>query len=71
MLFYLNHVEAGGDTSFPHVGLKVIPRKGTALLFYNVMPDGEIEPLSFHGADPVITGEKWVLTKWMREGKFT
>lgn len=70
MLMYLNHVEEGGDTSFPNIGLKVMPRKGSALLFYNVTPDGEPEPLSLHGADPVYKGEKWVMTKWLREAPF-
>jgi len=70
VLMYLNDVEAGGETIFPEVGLRVFPKKRRALLFYNVTPEGALEPLSKHGGEPVQQGLKWVATRWIREGAF-
>lgn len=81
-LLYLSDVEEGGETMFPFengakigmgfdyrkcTGLKVKPRKGDGLLFYSVFPNGTIDQLSLHGSCPVIEGEKWVATKWIRD----
>ncbi|PKI41232.1 hypothetical protein CRG98_038344 [Punica granatum] len=48
-------------------GLKVKPRRGDGLLFYSLLPNGTIDPTSLHGSCPVIRGEKWVATKWLRD----
>lgn len=69
-ILYLNTPEQGGETVFPEAKVKVFPKKGNAVLFYNVNPDGVEDPLSFHGGAPVIKGEKWIATKWMREKPF-
>jgi len=45
----------------------VKPRRGQALLFYDLMPDGEMDEQSLHGGCPVLKGEKWVATKWLRQ----
>ncbi|KAJ4714757.1 putative Prolyl 4-hydroxylase alpha subunit [Melia azedarach] len=81
-LLYLSDVEEGGETMFPFengmntdgtydyqacVGLKVKPRRGDGLLFYSLFPNGTIDPTSLHGSCPVIKGEKWVATKWIRD----
>ncbi|TYI41306.1 hypothetical protein ES332_A01G010500v1 [Gossypium tomentosum] len=80
-LLYLCDVEEGGETMFPFengmsvegydyrqcVGLKVKPRRGDGLLFYSLFLNGTIDPTSLHGSCPVIKGEKWVATKWMRD----
>lgn len=49
------------------IGLKVKPRKGDGLLFYSLMVNGTIDRTSLHGSCPVIKGEKWVATKWIRD----
>ncbi|KAK9044257.1 hypothetical protein V6N11_072571 [Hibiscus sabdariffa] len=49
------------------VGLKIKPRRGDGLLFYSLLLNGTIDPTSLHGSCPVIKGEKWVATKWMRD----
>lgn len=66
-LMYLCDVEAGGETHFPEVDIKVPPRKGDAVLFYNVQVDGQVDRQTLHASLPVISGEKWVSTKWIRE----
>ena len=70
IVMYLNDVEAGGGTLFPELGLEVAPRKGGAVFFTNVTPEGSPCPLSLHGGSPVIAGVKYVATKWLRERVF-
>ena len=64
---YLNDVAKGGETAFPEVGIQVAPKQGAALLFYNVDDAGDIEPLSRHAGLPVEAGNKWIITRWLRE----
>ena len=45
-------------------GFKYRPRRGDAVLFHSLTPDGTIDPRSLHGGCPVVQGEKWVATKW-------
>ncbi|XP_073012399.1 probable prolyl 4-hydroxylase 3 [Typha latifolia] len=47
-------------------GLSVKPKMGDAVLFWSMKPDGTLDPLSLHGACPVIKGNKWSSPKWMR-----
>ncbi|XP_051115300.1 probable prolyl 4-hydroxylase 7 [Andrographis paniculata] len=51
-------------------GQAVKPRKGDALLFFSLFPNGTIDPSSMHEACPVIKGEKWSATKWIRVRAF-
>ncbi len=68
IVIYLNTPEQGGGTVFPDVQLEVAPIKGNAVFFSYDRP----HPItrSLHGGAPVITGDKWVATKWLREGEF-
>jgi prolyl 4-hydroxylase len=74
VLWYLTTVEEGGHTIFPKsfnsvpinssdcsstTALKVAPVRGEVIIFYNLTPDGGIDPFSLHGACPVIQGTKW------------
>jgi hypothetical protein len=34
------------------------------IVFYNMLPNGEIDHMSLHGGCPVIAGEKWAANKW-------
>ena len=47
--------------------LQVQPEKGTAVFFENVNPKTS-EPFieSLHAGEPVIAGEKWLATLWIR-----
>ena len=67
-LMYLREPERGGDTTFPELGLRFAPKRGCALYFAYDRPHPSTKTL--HGGAPVIAGEKWVATKWLREGVF-
>lgn len=70
MVIYLNDVESGGETAFPEVGLTINPKKGSAVYFEYCNSQGQVDKNSLHAGCPVIAGEKWILTKWVREHKF-
>ncbi|XP_043065082.1 prolyl 4-hydroxylase subunit alpha-1-like isoform X2 [Drosophila ficusphila] len=68
VLFYLNNVAHGGATAFPKLNIAVPTQKGSALFWHNI--DGQsydYEDLTFHGACPLISGTKMVLTRWIDE----
>jgi len=45
--------------------LQVKPVRGTALLFYNLRPDGAGDPFTEHAGCPPKDGEKWAANKWV------
>uniref|UniRef100_A0A1D1YH63 procollagen-proline 4-dioxygenase n=1 Tax=Anthurium amnicola TaxID=1678845 RepID=A0A1D1YH63_9ARAE len=47
-------------------GLGVKPKMGDALLFWSMKADASLDPSSLHGGCPVIRGNKWSSTKWIR-----
>ncbi|CAM3169623.1 2OG-Fe(II) oxygenase [Filibacter tadaridae] len=67
LIMYLNDVEQGGETFFPKLNLTVTPQKGMAVYFEYFYNDENLNNLTLHGGAPVITGEKWVATQWMRK----
>jgi len=69
LVMYLQEPERGGATVFPDIGLEVAPKRGTAVFFSYERPDPGTRTL--HGGAPVLAGEKWVATKWLREREFT
>ena len=68
LIVYLNTPEAGGNTVFPDAGLDVAPVRGNAVFFSYDRAHASTKTL--HGGAPVTAGEKWVATKWLREGVF-
>jgi len=70
LVVYLNHVPLGGETVFPKVGLSVLPKKGNAVYFEYANSLRQVDPQSVHAGAQVLEGEKWVVTKWMREKRF-
>ena len=58
-LFQLNDVPAGGRTVFPRLGAGTSPVAGAAVFWYNVLPNGEADRLTLHGACPILFGTKW------------
>ena len=59
-----------GVSSCARGKLHVKPRRGDALLFWNTMMNGHEDDMSLHGGCPVIKGNKWTATKWMRVGPY-
>ena len=68
LVMYLNEPARGGGTTFPDVGFEVAPVRGNAVFFSYDRPHPATRTL--HGGAPVIEGEKWVATKWLREREF-
>ncbi|TCZ75464.1 2OG-Fe(II) oxygenase [Paenibacillus albiflavus] len=70
LVMYLNDVEEGGATAFPTLNLSVFPCKGMAVYFEYFYSNHELNELTLHAGTPVIQGEKWVATMWMRRQSF-
>lgn len=68
LVMYLNTPTRGGATTFPDIKLAVQPVQGQAVFFSYDKPDPST--LTLHGGAPVLEGEKWVATKWLRVGRF-
>ena len=68
LVMYLNTPEKGGGTTFPDVPLEVAPQRGNAVFFSYERPHPSTRTL--HGGAPVMAGDKWIATKWLRERKF-
>ena len=68
LVMYLNTPAGGGATTFPEVGLEVAPVRGNAVFFSYDRAHASTKTL--HGGAPVTAGEKWVATKWLRQGVF-
>lgn len=66
LVMYLNDVEHGGETYFPKLNFSVSPKKGMAVYFEYFYKDKNINERTLHAGAPVIIGEKWAATQWMR-----
>lgn len=66
MLMYLNDDFEGGLTCFQHLGLKIQPKRGSALVYYYT----PTEPL-VHCGEPIVSGTKFILNAFVRNGEFT
>jgi len=70
LVAYLNDPPEGGQTVFPQLGLAVSPLRGNACYFEYGDDAGRVDARLLHASAPVARGEKWVLTKWMRNRPF-
>jgi prolyl 4-hydroxylase len=70
MLVWLNDGFEGGETEFPAPGLKLRHGVGDAILFRNVREDGSRDPDSAHAGLPVVSGEKYLASRWIRQRPF-
>lgn len=66
IICYLNDVSDGGGTEFPALGLQFQPTAGSVLVFSSLDEHGVENPSSMHAGMPVIEGEKWITTQWIR-----
>ncbi|CAJ1967600.1 unnamed protein product [Cylindrotheca closterium] len=71
IVIYLNEGMKGGETAFPRwrnadtdEAVAATPEKGKAMIFYMKNPDGNMDDLSQHSANPLIEGEKWFANLW-------
>jgi prolyl 4-hydroxylase len=71
MLIYLNEDYQGGETEFPDLGIAVRGKLGDALLFQNVGADGQADMRTRHAGARVISGVKWLATRWIRERQYS
>ncbi len=68
LVIYLGEPEKGGATVFPDLQLAVAPKRGNAVFFS--YPQAHPSSQTLHGGAPVMAGEKWIATKWLREKEF-
>lgn len=68
VITYLNDVDEGGETHFPSLNITVPPKKGDAVYFEYTDSNGFSTEKCRHAGTPVIRGEKWAITKWLRLG---
>eukprot|EP00927_Polykrikos_kofoidii_P043401 TRINITY_DN37473_c0_g1_i1.p1 TRINITY_DN37473_c0_g1~~TRINITY_DN37473_c0_g1_i1.p1 ORF type:complete len:1046 (+),score=123.74 TRINITY_DN37473_c0_g1_i1:24-3140(+) len=59
LLLFLNDVDRGGAMAFMRLNLSITPRKGSAILVYNLLPSRKVDTLVQYGACPVEEGDKY------------
>lgn len=69
-LVWLNDDYQGGETAFLRTGQKLRGRKGDAVVFWNSLPDGSIDPLTEHAGLPVQRGTKLLFNRWIRAARW-
>jgi prolyl 4-hydroxylase len=70
LVMFLNDVPGGGATDFPEIELTVMPRRGSGVYFEYCNSAGETDARCLHAGRPVTAGEKWVVTKWLRQHRY-
>lgn len=58
----------GGDTFFPRLDKGIRSSPGSVTKFNNADETGQPLKSSVHIGQPVLAGEKWLLSKWVRQG---
>lgn len=66
-LGYLSNVKAGGGTAFLELNIVAEPDEGSAIFWYNLKENGDLEERVKHAACPIIEGNKWISNKWFHE----
>jgi prolyl 4-hydroxylase len=66
-MVYLNEGMGGGGTKFFAIDHTFVPKKGQAVIWNNLNPDGTPNPGTLHSGEPVTSGHKLIITKWFRE----
>jgi prolyl 4-hydroxylase len=66
MIMYLNDDFEGGRTCFLNPAIQIQPKRGSALVYYYT----PTEPL-VHCGEAVVSGTKFILNAFVRNGKFT
>jgi prolyl 4-hydroxylase len=56
----------GGGTRFFSIDRILEPKKGQAVIWNNLYPDGSPNPDTLHSGMPVSEGHKVIITMWFR-----
>lgn len=64
---YFKNSEGGGRTIFPKAEIEVKPPEGAAVIWYNLLPDGNGDEMALHGGTVVTRGEKFFCNVWIHE----
>lgn len=67
---YLNEDFEGAETVFPDAQVKFRGNTGDAIVFANVLPNGQPDFNTRHAGLPPTSGRKWVLSQWIRAKPF-
>lgn len=67
VLVALNDAYEGGETHFPKLGWRWRGRTGDGLVWANVTREGAIDETTLHAGLPPTSGEKWLLSQWVRD----
>ncbi len=65
-LIYLNDSYTGGETVFPELDLSFRGSTGDAIMFRNLRADELPDSRLVHAGSPVLRGQKYLLSKWVR-----
>jgi len=67
-LLYLNEDYTGGETDMPVLGISHKGQLGGGLFFVNVLENEKPDLRTLHAGRPPKSGEKWVVSQWVRSG---
>jgi prolyl 4-hydroxylase len=65
-MLYLNNTRSGGATAFTRVNKAFLPKRGTAVIWNSLTPEGKENIESMHWGMPIEKGFKVIITKWFR-----
>jgi prolyl 4-hydroxylase len=65
-IVYLNEGYGGGETTFAKLGIAHKGSKGEGICFINALPDMAPDMRMVHAGEPVTSGEKWIVTQFIR-----
>jgi prolyl 4-hydroxylase len=65
-IVYLNADYTGGETSFARLGIVHKGSKGEGIYFVNALPDMSPDMRMIHAGEPITSGEKWIVTQFIR-----
>ena len=66
----LKEAESGGETTFYKINESIKLKESQCLYWENVDKDGIVLEDSMHGGEAPLSGEKWIITCWIRENKY-
>ena len=67
LMIYLNDEFEGGATNFPTLNMKFTGKKGMAIVWENMYPNGNLIQEALHEGQEVTKGTKYIVTSWWRE----